>query len=139
MTTHSHQVAGLENEWSHKPNPPFAFMPNLPFTSAPVPYVLKIADIISTHRTVAMFVTDELKDIRTTFSEQRTCMFMTYRRTKFHVPSSNGSLVTAIKPKTIDTFLILLPYMMSASKSRWRSCRTSLTNLRVHRVAERIK
>jgi len=104
---------------------------------APIPYALKIVDKMSTHRSVAVCVTGGLNDIRTIFTELCTCMFMIYRRTKFHVPNSNCSLVVTIKPKTIDTFFIL-PRITSESKSRWRLHRASLTNLRVCRVAERI-
>lgn len=107
-------------------------------TSAPIPYVLKSADIISTHHCghVCYWWTEGH-----TNNIYWTAHVHVYdlSANQNSLPRSNGSLVIAIKPRTMDTFLILLPCITSASKSRWRSCRANLTNLPVHRVAERIK
>jgi hypothetical protein len=43
-------------------------------------------------------------DLQEMFTHMMRTIFMTYLRTTFHLPDSNGSIVIGIKPKAKDNF-----------------------------------
>jgi hypothetical protein len=65
-----------------------------------VSYAWNLSDIISNFRIVVMFVTADLTVLRIWHDG----MVMTYLRSQFHIPSTNGWLTTANKPDAQQNF-----------------------------------